>query len=110
MNTSNSSPARARSLPFERPRQRIWFTVRQKWSGKSAHRTRGTHSSSNSRIEWRQQRFARFLERGERLLLFNGREMIEELVQGVPVLEIVEERLHRHARPPEAGSAAHDFR
>jgi hypothetical protein len=44
------------------------------------------HSSSNRRIEWCHQELACFLERAQRLLAIDGREVIEELLQGMAVL------------------------
>jgi hypothetical protein len=38
-----------------------------------------------------------------------GREIIQKIGQRVPAIEIVEQGLHRHARPGKARRSAHDL-
>lgn len=60
-------------------------------------------SSSNSFIVRRQKLLLSFLQCGERLFPIDGREVVQELVERMSVREVVEECLHRHAGPAEAG-------
>jgi len=39
----------------------------------------------------------------------HGRKHVEELVDGIPVVQVVEERLRRNSCFPEDESAAHEF-
>ena len=77
---------------------------------------RCTGRCSSRRTRTPQERIPREVERGDRLLAANGRDLPEEVIEGFTAFEIVEERLDRHSRadengrsPENLGIAAHDL-
>ena len=56
-----------------------------------------------------QQRSARELEGGESLVALDGWELMQEFVESLATFEIVEQRLHGHARTDEDRRTAENF-
>ena len=74
----------------------------------SAERARGRFSSSRTRTG--QNGIPSQIERGERLLLRDRRELIEKLVERLSSFQVVEQCLNRHPRAAEDRHAPRDFR
>lgn len=65
---------------------------------------------SSRRTRTSQQRSSRELEDGDGLVALDGWKLVQELVESLTAFEIVEQRLHRHARADEHRRAAENFR
>lgn len=50
------------------------------------------------------------IEKKLRLFTGHGRGAFKEVIEGFPVLQMIEKHLHRHPRPGKTGGAAHAFR
>src|SRR3972149_8302383 len=103
-NASSSPPIRRRRSPFLMPAQPRPTTVATLCLASVAARSSGSCSSRRTRTS--QQRSAREVESGDRLVAPHGWELTQELVERIAAFEIVEQRLHRHARADEDGRAA----
>src|SRR5215470_921409 len=99
---------RRRSSPFVMPVQPRWTTVSTLWPLSAAARSTGSCSSRRTRTS--QQRSAGEVERRDRLVAFDGRELAEELVQGFAAFQIVKQRLDRHAGADKHRRAPEDVR
>src|SRR2546426_11922203 len=99
---------RRRSSPFVMPVQPRPATVSTRWPWSAAAKSSGSCSSRRTRTS--QQRSAREVERGDRLVASHGWELAEELVQGFAPFEVVEQRLYRDAGADEHGGAAENLR
>src|SRR5215468_9312370 len=84
---SYSVPIRRRSSPFVMPVQPRWTSVSTLWPSSAAARSTGSCSSRRTRTS--QQRSAGEVERRDRLVAFDGRELAEELVQGFAAFQVV---------------------
>src|SRR5580704_10752164 len=106
--TSNSAAARRSSSPFLTPAQPSSATVLTSWPGRSLRSARGTHSSSSTRIG-NQMGFG-LLERSNRHVAGDGREVVKERVQRMTALDVVDQRLEGDARSDKHRGAAQDVR
>src|SRR5438552_2029959 len=104
---SYSSRMRRRRSPLSTPAQPRPTTVVALWPSSIATRSRGSCSSRRTRTS--QQCSARDLEGGDGLVALDGWELVQEIVESLAAFEIVEQRLHRHARPDEDHRAAENF-
>src|SRR5215470_12628960 len=105
---SYSVSIRRRSSPFVMPVQPRWTTVSTLWPLSAAARSTGSCSSRRTRTS--QQRSAGEVERRDRLVAFDGRELAEELVQGFAAFQVVKQRLDRHAGADKHRRAPKDVR
>src|SRR5215470_2411482 len=80
-------PIRRRSSPFVMPVHPRWTTVSTLWPLTAAARSTGSCSSRRTRTS--QQRSAGEVERRDRLVAFDERELAEELVQGLAAFQVV---------------------
>src|SRR5437016_1086690 len=96
MKTSKLCVALASKAPFFTPARPASGTVTDPWPTNSRLSCFGRHSSNSRSMN--EQQLLRFLQRGDDLLATNGRKIIEELLDGTTVLQIVEQILRRNAR------------
>src|SRR5713226_5569804 len=75
--------------------------------GNASLNLRGTHSSSSSRT--RLAHVPSQLKCGNRLLARDGREVIQEFIEGIAALQIFIQSLDRHSRTDEDWHATQDF-
>src|SRR4029453_17678086 len=68
----------------------------------------GRHSSSRTRTS--EERLLGLPQGRDGLLTSDGREILEELGQGLPALEVIEQRRERCTSANEHGRATHDYR
>ena len=106
--TSKLPRARRSNSPFVVPDQLAACTVPTSCPANSAARARGRFSSSRTRTG--QNGIPSRIECGNRLLLRDRRELIEELVEGLSPFQIVEHRLNRHPRAAEDRHTPRDLR
>jgi len=105
---SYSPPIRRRSSPFVMPVHPRPATVSTLWPSSAAARSTGSCSSRRTRTS--QQCGAREIERSDRLVAFNGWKLAKKLLQSLPTLEVVEQRLYRNTCPDEYRRAPQDVR
>src|SRR5437867_3550698 len=95
MNTSNSRAARCKSSPYLIPSQPSLVTWLISCPWRESARPRGRHSSSSTRT--RHQRLVSQLQRSDCLLAGHARKLVQELIEGFPVLQEIDQVLHRHS-------------
>lgn len=105
---SKSAAALCKSWPFLMPDQPISATVRTACAVNSARSRFGTHSSSNTRM--RERQIPSLLKRCDGKFTCYAWEILQKFIERIATLEIVQQRLKRHASPGKAWGASHDLR
>lgn len=108
MRTSNCPAACRNSAPFLSPAQPTPMTVCASKPHRSRAKSMGIDSSSRTRTG--HYLVACELKRGDGLFAAHRRELMQKLVETIASFEIIEERLHGHARAHEHRRAAEAFR
>src|SRR5918996_3648704 len=90
MNTSNNPTASASSSPFRLLAHPISGAVLASWPTSSRFRRLGRHSSSRTRTS--EESLLGLLQGCYGLLPGDGREVLQELGQGLPCLQVIEQR------------------
>jgi hypothetical protein len=105
---SKSAAALCKSWPFLMPDQPISATVRTACAVNSARSRFGTHSSSNTRM--RERQIPCLLKRCDGKFTCYAWEVLPKFIERIATLEIVQQRLKRHASTGKAWGASHDLR
>jgi hypothetical protein len=105
---SKSAAAFCKSWPFLIPDQPISATVRTACAVNSVRSRFGTHSSSNTRM--RERQIPCLLKRCDGKFTCNAGEILQKFIERIAALEIVQQRLKRHASSGKAWGASHNLR